>query len=181
MQRDFLGREKRMWVAGVPFFIKKSENPQGTTLRMICEEVWPRPQPEGGDPRVVRERNHVDPIYGSKDMKIEKEGCVSVFGGQRRKKKKKEKKRRESAGERRTVATGAGRLRQAPDTRRPSAGATQLQRGVDTCRLQAGPNRDASRADWTGRPATTRRRARVAGARAACDWRLPVFTGCWSR
>ncbi|XP_022931753.1 uncharacterized protein LOC111438020 [Cucurbita moschata] len=56
MQRDFLGREKRMWVAGVPFFIKKLENPQGTTLRMICEEVWPRPQPEGRDPRVIRER-----------------------------------------------------------------------------------------------------------------------------
>ena len=32
MQRDFLGREKRMWVAGVPFFIKKSENPQGKDL-----------------------------------------------------------------------------------------------------------------------------------------------------
>ena len=28
----------------------------GTTLRTICEEVWPRPQPEGGDPRIVRER-----------------------------------------------------------------------------------------------------------------------------
>ena len=56
MQRDFLGREKRMWVAGVPFFIKKSENPQGTTLRMICEEVWPRPQPEGGEEETTPKR-----------------------------------------------------------------------------------------------------------------------------
>ncbi|XP_022934535.1 uncharacterized protein LOC111441681 [Cucurbita moschata] len=55
MQGDFLGREKRMWVARVPFLFKKSENPQGTTLRMFCEKVWPRSQPEGGGPRVVRE------------------------------------------------------------------------------------------------------------------------------
>ncbi|XP_022961413.1 uncharacterized protein LOC111461993 [Cucurbita moschata] len=183
MQRDFLGREKRMWVAGLPFFIKKSENPQGTTLRMICEEVWPRPQPEGGDPRVVRERNHVDPIYGSKDIKIGKEGCVSVFRGQRRKekKKKKKKRRKESAGERRTVATGAGRLRQAPDTRRPSAGAPQLQRCVDTCRPKAGPNRDASRADPRLCGGGRAWQAGARGRRARVQPAIGAFPRTWPR
>ena len=28
----------------------------GTTLRTVCEEVWPRPQPEGEDLWIVRER-----------------------------------------------------------------------------------------------------------------------------
>ncbi|XP_023550634.1 uncharacterized protein LOC111808716 [Cucurbita pepo subsp. pepo] len=51
MQGAFFGREKRMWVAGVPFSIEKSEKPA-----RIFEEVWPRLQPKGGDPRVVRER-----------------------------------------------------------------------------------------------------------------------------
>ena len=39
MQRDFLGREKRMWVAGVPFFIKKSENPQGKDLERFLRST----------------------------------------------------------------------------------------------------------------------------------------------
>ena len=96
-----------------------------------------------------------------------------------RKLQKKKKRRKGVAGERRTVATGAGRLRQAPDTRRPSAGATQLQRGVDTCRLQAGPNRDASRAD--AEAGARGRRAcslRLAPSRAR-GHSLPAC--CWAR
>ena len=108
-------------------------------------------------------------------MKIGKEGCVSVFRGQRRKeKKKREKKKKKKKEEEMSRPTSGGRRQQAPDTRRPSAGATQLQRGVDTCRPQAGPNRDASRADRTGRPATTWRRARVQPA-------IGTFPRAWPR
>ena len=39
MQGAFLGREKRMWVAGVPFFIKKSENPQGKDLERFLRST----------------------------------------------------------------------------------------------------------------------------------------------
>ncbi|XP_022927957.1 uncharacterized protein LOC111434807 [Cucurbita moschata] len=166
MQRDFLGREKRMWVAGLPFFIKKSENPQGTTLRMICEEVWPRPQPEGGDPRVVRERNHVDPIYGSKDIKIGKEGCVSVFRGQRRKEKKKEERSRPASG---------GWWRQAPDgcdRRRTRVDHRLEQRSSSdaSTRVARKPGRIATRAE----PTRDYAEAGARGRRAACDWRLPA-------
>ena len=40
MQGDFLGREKRMWVAGVPFFIKKSKNPQGKDLERFLKSTF---------------------------------------------------------------------------------------------------------------------------------------------
>ena len=85
--------------------------------------------------------------------------------------------REEEEEKKKRPVSGEGR-RQVPDTRRPPAGATQLQRGVDTCLLQAGPNRNVSRADRTGRPATTRRRARVAGA---VQRAIGAFPRAWPR
>ena len=114
-------------------------------------------------------------------MKIGKEGCVSVFGGQRRKKKKKrKKKKRESAGERRTVATGAGHAstigwsNAAPARRRHVSPASRAEPRREPSRLDR-PTRDYAEAGARGRRACS---LRLAPSRAR-GHALPAC--CWAR
>ena len=103
-------------------------------------------------------------------MKIGKEDCVSVF----RRAEKKEERKKETKKKKKRVGRRAvfRRTRVDHPLERSSSEAST--------RVASKPGQTATRAEATGsartgQPATTQKRARVAGARAANDWRLPVL------
>ena len=125
-------------------------------------------------------------------MKIRKEGCVSVFRGQRRKEKKKKKKKKKEEEERSRPASG-GRRRQAADG--CDRGRTHVDHRLEqrssskvSTRVARKPSRTATRAEPTG-PADPRLREGGRAWQARCSVRLAPSRArgralpacCWAR